>query len=79
LHLILSNFAMPAVMGLRKAGGTFGPAKHLLNALAHPPIERIAGVPGRPPVDCRPPIGGVLRYVRPHVARAQIGDKLDHA
>ena len=36
------------VMGLAKAGGRLGPAKHLLNALAQPPTDRIAGMAGRP-------------------------------
>ena len=39
-----------AVTGLAKAGGALGPAKHLLNALTHPPADRVAGVAGRPPV-----------------------------
>ena len=40
---------------LAKAGGRFGPAKHLLNALAHPRADRIAGmVRVRPSMaDCR--------------------------
>src|SRR5262252_1891482 len=48
------------VMGLAKAGGALGPAKHLLNALAHPSTDHVAGVVGRPAVDGRAPIGGVL-------------------
>src|SRR6516164_8916943 len=66
------------VMGLAKAGGRLGPAKHLLNALAHLPTDRIARVTGRPTIDGRSPIGGVLRHMRRHVVRAQIGDKLGH-
>src|SRR6516165_9592051 len=52
------------VMGLAKAGGALGPTKHLLNALAHPSTDYIAGVAGRPAVDRRAPIGGVLRHMR---------------
>ena len=37
-----------AVTGLAQAGGALGPAKHLLDALADPPTDRIAGVAGRP-------------------------------
>jgi hypothetical protein len=62
-------------MGLAKAGGTLGPAKHLLNAFAHPPTDRIARVASRPPVDCRSAVCGVLRHMRCHIVRAQIGDK----
>jgi hypothetical protein len=29
-------------------------------------------------VDCRSPIGGVLRHMRCHIVRAQIGDKLGY-
>src|SRR5438045_7618645 len=53
-----------------------GPAKHLLNALALPPTDRIAGMAGCPTVNCRSPIGGVLRHMRCDIALAQIGDKL---
>src|SRR5580693_4944039 len=42
-----------AVVGLAKAGGRLGPTKHLLNALAHPPTDRIAGMAGCSTVDCR--------------------------
>jgi len=31
-----------------------------------------------PTVDCRSPIGGVLRHMRCHIVRAQIGDKLGY-
>ena len=33
-----------AVTGLAETGDRLGPAEHLLNALAHPPTDRIAGV-----------------------------------
>src|ERR1700753_1223683 len=39
------------VMGLAKASSRLGPAKHLLNALAHPPTDRIARVAGRSTID----------------------------
>ena len=44
------------LMGLAKAGGRLGPAKHLLNALAHPATDRIARMAGRPTVDRRAPM-----------------------
>src|SRR6266446_3372798 len=65
-------------MGLAIAGGALGPAKHLLNALAQPPTDRIARVAGRPTIDCRSPVGRVLRHMRRHVVRTQIGDKAGH-
>src|SRR6516225_551706 len=33
-----------AMTGLAETGDRLGPAEHLLNALAHPPTDRIAGV-----------------------------------
>ena len=56
--------------GLAEAGGRLGPAKHFLNAPAHPLTDRIAGMAGRPTVDCRSPIGGVLRHMRDHIVLA---------
>src|SRR5712672_3944165 len=47
------------VTGLAKTSRCLGPAEHLLNALADPPTDRIAGVAGRPAVDSRSPVGGV--------------------
>jgi hypothetical protein len=44
-------------MGLAKAGGRFGPAKHLLNALAHLPTDHIARLTG--PSDRRSQIVGL--------------------
>ena len=38
-------------MGLAKAGGTLGPTKHLLDAFADLPADRIASMAGRPSVD----------------------------
>src|SRR5205814_5256199 len=35
-----------AVTGFAEAGSRLGPAKHLLNALAHPPTDHIAGMAG---------------------------------
>ena len=64
--------------GLAETDGSLGPAKHLLNALAHPPAERRAGMAGRSTIERRTPVGRVLRYMRRHIARAQIGDKLGH-
>ena len=54
----------PAVVGLAKVGGRFGPAKHLLNALTHPHTDRIAGMAGRSTIDGRSPIqdGGRLAW-----------------
>src|SRR5438445_4514148 len=65
-------------MGLAKAGGRLGPAEYLLDALAHPPTDRIAGVAGRPAVDCRSPVRGVLRHMRRHIVVPQIGHKPGH-
>src|SRR6266403_5090130 len=65
-------------MGLAKAGGRLGPAEYLLDALAHPPTDRIAGVAGGPPVDCRPPVRGVLRHMRRHIVVPQIGHNPGH-
>jgi hypothetical protein len=43
------------LMGLATAGGSFAPAKHFLNALAHPPTDSAAGVaPARSPGACSP-------------------------
>src|SRR4029077_9332368 len=50
-----------AMTGLAETGDRLGPAEHLLNALAHPPTDRIARVAGRSTVDCRPPVRRVLR------------------
>jgi hypothetical protein len=61
--------------GLARAGGCLAQAKHLLNALAHPLTDRVTGMAGCPSIDCRSPIGGVLRHVRRHVALPQIGNK----
>src|ERR1700730_3565635 len=44
----------------------------------HPPTDRITGVAGRPAIDCRSSIGGVLRHMRCHVVLPQIGDKPGH-
>ncbi len=68
-----ADASQATVMGLAKAGGRLGPAKHLLDALAHPPTDRITGVAGRPAVDRRPPVGGVLRHMRCHAAARQTG------
>src|SRR6267378_2312327 len=65
-------------MGLAKAGGRLGPAEYLLDALAHPPTDRIAGVAGRPAVDGRSPVRGVLRHMRRHIVVPQIGHKPGH-
>ena len=73
-----SDAGEATVMGLAKAGGRRAPAKHLLNALAHPATDRIARVAGRATVDGRAPIGGVLRPMRRPVARPQIVDKAGH-
>src|SRR6516225_2618417 len=64
-----------AMTGLAETGDRLGPAEHLLNALAHPPTDRIAGVAGRSTVDCRPPVRRVLRDLRRHIVLAQIGDE----
>ena len=45
---------------------------------AHPPTDRIAGVAGRPAVDCRSPVRGVLRHMRRHIVVPQIGHKPGH-
>jgi len=63
--------------GRAEAGGRLGPAKHLLDALAHPPTDGVAGMAGRASLDCRAPMGGVLRDVRRLVVLPQIGDKAD--
>jgi len=52
------------VTSLAETGGRLCPTKHFLNALAHPPTDPIARMAGRPPIDGRSPIGGVLRDVR---------------
>src|SRR6516164_222002 len=67
-----------AMTGLAETGDRLGPAEHLLNALAHPPTDRIAGVAGRSTVDCRPPVRRVLRDMRRHIVLAQIGDEAGH-
>jgi hypothetical protein len=60
-------------MRLAKAGGRLGPAKHVLYAIAHLPTDCIARVADRPTVDGQSPIGGVLRHMRRHIVRTQIG------
>jgi hypothetical protein len=67
-----------AVTGLAKASGRLGPAKHLLNALAQLPTDRMAGMAVRSPVDGRAPVRCVLSDMRRHMVRTQIGDKLGH-
>src|SRR6516225_4468300 len=67
-----------AMTGLAETGDRLGPAEHLLNALAHPPTDRIARVAGRSTVDCRPPVRRVLRDMRRHIVLAQIGDEAGH-
>ena len=71
-------YGVDAVMGLTKTGGRLSPAEDVLDALADPPTDRIAGVAGRPPVDCRAPVGGVLRHMRRHVVLSQIANKPGH-
>ena len=70
-----TNAGKAAMMGLAKASDRLGPAKHLLDALAHPPADCIARVAGRPTVDSGAPVGGVLRHMRRHVTSPQIGDE----
>src|ERR1700757_3882474 len=67
-----------AMTGLAETGDRLGPAEHLLNALAHPPTDRIARVAGRSTVNCRPPVRCVLRDMRRHIVLAQIGDEAGH-
>src|SRR5207342_3324172 len=65
-----------AELCLLLTGYRLDPTEGFLDPLANALARRVAAMPGRPPVDRRASITGVLRYMRRHLHRSQLVDEV---